>query len=782
MKIKKVFITFALIQLCATLAFSQTKKVSAKDLLSQGIAAEKKGDNIQALTFYLQSRTLDKKLPDVQNHIWNVLSIMATDVNSTEGKTDLSPIQLVKIRDKWDKLRQSATDFLISNQPTFEIRYTGSCDDVEFGKVDFQDNTIKVLVGVYPFLRQTNLEVNEENRKLIYELNSIYTNTKHSNEWGLRDFPFDYAQTENGENKLKKKEDIDFKICLKDGNKTINTKWGNAIIDCYFEIEYGTSNYMDYKISGGNVLDWNTRKLIFSEIPVEYTEKKLSIKIEKSDSTKISLLKAETNILSAYKAIEYIKNIQEGKTETIKIAGSGYKKVDYNDDYEEIEDLGNALRECKGKVYLDLSDMNGIEKIGGYIVEADSNDKYLYGDHKANYLETNQTPHAFENCESLIGIILPYGLLHMGDRVFYNCKNLVDVVLPDTVKTVGILEFENCTSLIDIFIPASIENFKQKWFSEDMGRWKKGTFAGSNFTEIYYQGSDIQWEKFEITKDIDWVLFSDGYYINGNNGRYTIKVDENKIQEPVAAKIYYKCNKKEAAELKKELSERQTAEKKAEEERIAAAKKAEEERLAAEETEREAEREAERKAAEKKAAEQEAKKHHRQKLQSYYDSGVVPAEDAADLLQAINFYYDKNPGKIKKIKIIGDVSNEMGKINNALSSQLKEIESQKEIKAQNHPAFKIAFFREKKLNLALDLSETEGLTILEQGQFKNLYFLAEVILPTSIVEIKKNAFHNCGFMTINYTGTKKQWKKIKIDKEGNEILLKTKINYEYKAK
>ena len=29
---------------------------------------------------------------------------------------------------------------------------------------------------------------------------------------------------------------------------------------------------------------------------------------------------------------------------------------------------------------------------------------------------------------------------------------------------------------------------------------------------------------------------------------------------------------------------------------------------------------------------------------------------------------------------------------------------------------------------------------------------------------------------------KKQWKKIKIDKEGNEILLKTKINYEYKAK
>lgn len=208
--------------------------------------------------------------------------------------------------------------------------------------------------------------------------------------------------------------------------------------------------------------------------------------------------------------------------------------------------------------------------------------------------------------------------------------------------------------------------------------------------------------------------------------------------------------------------------------KVAAEKKAKEERLAAEEAERKA-------AEEKKAAEQEARKQHRQKLQSYYDSGVVPAEDAAELLQAINFYSDKNPGKIKKIKIIGDVSNEMGKINNILSSQLKEIESQKEIKDQKRPVFKTAFFREKKLNLALDLSETEGLTILEQGQFKNLYFLAEVILPTSIVEIRKNAFNDC-YPRINYAGTKKQWKKIKIDKEGNETLLNAKINYEYKAK
>ena len=123
----------------------------------------------------------------------------------------------------------------------------------------------------------------------------------------------------------------------------------------------------------------------------------------------------------------------------------------------------------------------------------------------------------------------------------------------------------------------------------------------------------------------------------------------------------------------------------------------------------------------------------------------------------------------------------MGKIQNVLSSQVRMIESQREVKIKSRSIFKTQFFREEKFNLALDLSETEGLTVLEEGQFANMYFLAEVMLPISIVEIRKNAFNDC-YPRINYAGTKKQWKKIKIDKEGNETLLNAKINYEYNAK
>ena len=42
MKIKKVFITLALTQLCAILAFSQTKKVSAKDCFLKELPPSKK--------------------------------------------------------------------------------------------------------------------------------------------------------------------------------------------------------------------------------------------------------------------------------------------------------------------------------------------------------------------------------------------------------------------------------------------------------------------------------------------------------------------------------------------------------------------------------------------------------------------------------------------------------------------------------------------------------------------------------------------------------------------
>ena len=69
MKTKQFFFTIALTLFCVVLAFTQ----SANDLLSQGIAAEKKGDNIQALTLYIKAYTVDRKLADAEKRMWNSL-------------------------------------------------------------------------------------------------------------------------------------------------------------------------------------------------------------------------------------------------------------------------------------------------------------------------------------------------------------------------------------------------------------------------------------------------------------------------------------------------------------------------------------------------------------------------------------------------------------------------------------------------------------------------------------------------------------------------------------
>ena len=138
---------------------------------------------------------------------------------------------------------------------------------------------------------------------------------------------------------------------------------------------------------------------------------------------------------------------------------------------------------------------------------------------------------------------------------------------------------------------------------KEFGFW---AFADSNIKTLFYCGSENQWS--QIKKDYE------GYGINGHIGQILYDYDPIKI----------------------------AAEKKAEEERIAAEKKAEEERIAAE-NER------------LRLAKQEAQ-----------ESGVFPAEDAAELLLSI--YFSNRPGEIKKIKIVGNVSYEMENIRSAIVS------------------------------------------------------------------------------------------------------------------
>lgn len=66
---------------------------------------------------------------------------------------------------------------------------------------------------------------------------------------------------------------------------------------------------------------------------------------------------------------------------------------------------------------------------------------------------------------------------------------------------------------------------------------------------------------------------------------------------------------------------------------------------------------------------------------------------------------------------------------------------------------------------------TELITVIKEHAFDSCTKLQSIQLPKSLKKIKASAFRMCTHLsTINYNGTKEDWKKIKIDLAGNSVL------------
>ncbi|OUQ24868.1 hypothetical protein B5E77_12960 [Lachnoclostridium sp. An131] len=62
----------------------------------------------------------------------------------------------------------------------------------------------------------------------------------------------------------------------------------------------------------------------------------------------------------------------------------------------------------------------------------------------------------FTNCENLEQVILPHGLITLGNETFWKCSSLNTVTLPDSVQEIGFHAFAECTSLADIHLSANL--------------------------------------------------------------------------------------------------------------------------------------------------------------------------------------------------------------------------------------------------------------------------------------------------------------------------------------
>lgn len=79
---------------------------------------------------------------------------------------------------------------------------------------------------------------------------------------------------------------------------------------------------------------------------------------------------------------------------------------------------------------------------------------------------TDVSDRAFENKNSLQEVIIPDGLITIGEYAFYNCRNLGKVSLGNTVKTIKSWSF-SWTGLKSLGLPSSVETIESRAFSSN---------------------------------------------------------------------------------------------------------------------------------------------------------------------------------------------------------------------------------------------------------------------------------------------------------------------------
>lgn len=123
--------------------------------------------------------------------------------------------------------------------------------------------------------------------------------------------------------------------------------------------------------------------------------------------------------ISVAEAIEKVKLLVDNENLYLTIIGN----VNNSDIYV----LSNAIKESKGKIYLDLQSLTGATNL------------------------------SFENCSKLASITLPNTIKRINDSAFSGCSGLTSIAIPASVTSIGNQVFDGCISLSDLRFEDSTE-------------------------------------------------------------------------------------------------------------------------------------------------------------------------------------------------------------------------------------------------------------------------------------------------------------------------------------
>ena len=122
--------------------------------------------------------------------------------------------------------------------------------------------------------------------------------------------------------------------------------------------------------------------------------------------------------------------------------------------------LGSGINHIAKDAFLDCYSLS-MNHYGNCMYLGTSENPYyalldLSSDYYSYYTINDNTKvigeYAFEDCDSLISINIPYGIRHINDFAFYSCTNIDSITIPDSVETVGNGAFAFCTSLMNVVV------------------------------------------------------------------------------------------------------------------------------------------------------------------------------------------------------------------------------------------------------------------------------------------------------------------------------------------
>lgn len=111
---------------------------------------------------------------------------------------------------------------------------------------------------------------------------------------------------------------------------------------------------------------------------------------------------------------------------------------------------------------------------------------------------------AFDGCSALTSLALPYTVTSIGDYAFSDCSSLTSIIIPNNTSTIGESAFAYCSSLVSIILPDNITRI--------------GLFAFedcNNVNTVIYQGTVKQWGNILLDtpcfpEHINFVICADG--------------------------------------------------------------------------------------------------------------------------------------------------------------------------------------------------------------------------------------------------------------------------------